>query len=114
MIIVNPGTFGCDDATAEHSYENMKHFLVDCAVSGAEFVAVPTMDYGEGRFCFLVWKDNNCAEIQMPGWSLEKVRYVKSEGQNIWDFPRLYVDGGSWIWYIAADIVKRILSEVEE
>jgi hypothetical protein len=37
----------------------------------------------------------------MPGLPVEQVRYMGESGQNIWDFPRLYVDDSSWIWEFA-------------
>ncbi len=41
----------------------------------------------------------------MPGFPLDRVRYIEGEKRSILDFPRLYVDGSSWIWYIG--IVKK-------
>ncbi len=100
-MIINPGTGKVGDATEQNAIENMKHYVADCEVCDLSFVRIPQKDYGEGRFAFLVWKGTRCHEIQMPGLSLDKVRYVGSEGQNIWNFPRLYVDDGSWIWQFA-------------
>ena len=37
----------------------------------------------------------------MPGISLEKVRFMGKEDENIWDFPRLYVDDESYVWKYA-------------
>jgi hypothetical protein len=45
-------------------------------------------------------------EIQMPGLPVERVRYMGETGQNIWDFPRLYVDDSSWIWQFALSVCK--------
>jgi hypothetical protein len=73
-IIINPGTWPVKDAT----FDNGGRF---------HFIAVDR--YGKNR------------QIDMPGIPLEQVRYMKEDGQNIWDFPRLYVDGDSWVWYYA-------------
>jgi hypothetical protein len=35
---------------------------------------------------------------------LEKVRYLDSENQDIFNFPRLYVDGSSWVWKYALNV----------
>jgi len=99
-IFINPGSGAVDGATEENAVENIKHFIVDNAIDGVNWIRVPKIDYGDGRYAFLLWKDNNCYEIQMPGLPLERVRYMSSE-QNIWNFPRLYVDGGSWVWSFA-------------
>lgn len=100
-MIINPGSGPVDNSSESHAEENIKHFITDNGVDGVNFIRIPDEDYGEGRYAFLLWKDNVCHEIQMPGIPLEKVRYMKDEGQNIWDFPRLYVDGSSWVWYFA-------------
>lgn len=39
--------------------------------------------------------------VDMPSLSLEKIRYMGEKTQNIWDFPRLYVNGSSWVWKYA-------------
>lgn len=101
QLFINPGSGPVEGTTEEHAIENIKHFILDNGVKDVNFVRIPERDYGDGRYAFLLWKDNVCYEIQMPGVSLEKVRYVESEGQNIWNFPRLYVDGSSWIWKFA-------------
>jgi len=103
-VILTPGTGPEANAT-----ENIKHFLTDVGIPGVNWVRIPSKDYhpfiSEGRYAFLVWKDNECHEIQMPGLPLERVRFMENEGQYIFDFPRLYVDGGSWIWCIAITCV---------
>ena len=40
----------------------------------------------------------------MPGIPTERVRYLGDPGQNIWDYPRLYVNGESGVWSIALGI----------
>lgn len=101
IIIINPGTGPVKDSTEENAIDNIGHFILDNKIENVKWIRIPQYDYGEGRYAFLVWKDNTCHEIQMPGLSLEKVRYLGNEGQNIWDFPRLYVDGSSYVWEYA-------------
>jgi hypothetical protein len=105
MTIINPGSGPVNNATEENAAENIKHYILDNGVEGVEFVRIPNKDYGNGRFAFLLWKNTICHEIQMPGLPLERVRFVDSEGQNIWDFPRLYVDGSSWVWKFALGLM---------
>lgn len=50
----------------------------------------------------------------MPGLPLDKVRYVKGEKRSILEFPRLYVDGSSWIWYIATVTKENVKDALEE
>jgi len=100
-IFINPGTGPIEDTSEKHARENIEHFLTDCKTTGLHFVRIPERDYGEGRYAFLVWKDRICHEIQMPGLPLARVRFMSEEGQSAWDFPRLYVDGSSWLWELA-------------
>lgn len=110
MIIINPGTGKVDNSIEKNAITNMEHFKTDLkniGISNIEIIRYETNDYDkqykDGRFCFILKKDNFCYEIQMPGLPLEKVRWMNAE-QDIWNFPRLYVDGSSWIWGFALNI----------
>lgn len=107
MIFINPGSESVENATEENAIENMKHFVVDLD-KDVEVIRYKERDYnndyGDGRYCFILKHENYCYEIQMPGLPLEQVRYMNSETQNIWDYPRLYLDGGSLIWKFALDL----------
>lgn len=100
FVLVNPGSGGVDDSDETNAITNIKHFITDCNVSGINFVRIPESDYGDGRYAFLLWKDTRCHIIQMPGISLEKVRFIGKE-LNPYDFPRLYVDDSSYLWEFA-------------
>ena len=107
-LVINPGTEPIKETNEKNAFENMKHFLVDCSVTREEnllFVRVKECDGNyakEGRFAFLVYRDGytRCHLVHMPGLPLDKVRYMDKK-QNIWDFPRLYVDHSSWVWSFA-------------
>jgi hypothetical protein len=104
QVFINPGSGPVAKATQKAASQNMIHFLMDCNVVfplNWKYIRIPNEDYGEGRFAFLMWSDNRCHEIQMPGLALHKVRFMAEEDQNIWDFPRLYVDDSSWVWKFA-------------
>lgn len=110
MIIINPGTGPVEGATLDHAYENMRALLKDCGHPDAKFRRDPEADVEGGRFPFLVTcppdEDHPKAwevTVDMPGISLAKVRWTDAKGQNIWDFPRLYVDGSSWAWKFAVN-----------
>lgn len=102
-IVINPGSGPVQGASCEQAADNMKHFVVDLGVEDLKVVPVPEKDYGDGRYCFLVYRDGGTRyhEVQMPGLPLQQVRFVSSPEQNIWDYPRLYVDGSSWVWEYA-------------
>lgn len=96
-------------STTPRSASNMTAFVDDLVA--AHGCARPTVsrsadeDYGDGRYCFLLHFDNGTArEVQMPGVALDRVRFVGADSQNIWDFPRLYIDGSSWVWKYAVNV----------
>jgi hypothetical protein len=104
-IFVNPGTGGVDGASEANARANMRQFVKDCDSSlHWHWRRDKNKDYGDGRYAFKVYCDEfptKKIEIQMPGWGIERVRYMGTEGQNVWHFPRLYVDGSSWLWEYA-------------
>ena len=100
-IIINPGTGSVLEASEENAIENIKCFISDNGVEDIVYKRIPNSDYGDGRYAFCLKKDGICHEIQMPGLTIEKVRYLGNEDQNIWNYPRLYVDGSSWVWKYA-------------
>jgi len=101
-IVINPGSGPVDGATAEQAAAAMEQFVRDLAErditvdscirnSGADYDAE---DHG-GRFAFdLAFGDGRTAQIQMPGLPVERVRWL-GQDQDIWQFPRLYVDDSS-------------------
>lgn len=114
-LFLNPGTGAVNNGTEQNSIENMKVFVQDCIAKdntfselGLTFNRASDADYGDGRFAFnLIWNGIE-VEIQMPGWELDNVRYM-SEKQNIFHFPRLYVDGSSWVWKFALMTTEKFL-----
>lgn len=109
-IIINPGTGPVPEATEEHAAASMLAFGEDLRHTGLDvkdFSRTPDADYGEGRFAFtLNMADGRTVEVQMPGLPLDRVRYTGADGQNIWDFPRLYIDGSSWVWKFALTVCE--------
>ena len=104
-IVINPGSGPVDGATEEHAAINITVFGDDLRRAGLGVdgcTRIPDADYGDGRYAFaLAMTDGRTIEIQMPGLPVDRVRFVDNEHQNIWDFPRLYVDDGSWVWMFA-------------
>ena len=104
-VAINPGCFSCDGANEVHAAHNMIQYMKDSPMEGIKARRSPKDDYhrtdADGRFAWIVYHPDypDCeVEVQMPGWPLERVRYMQAEDQNIWDFPRLYVGGCSWVW----------------
>lgn len=119
-LIINPGTGPVASATRENAEANMRVLLEDAGATNAEVRFVkPGVIYGtdkpDGRFEFVATLDGHECEVEMPGLPVERVRYLgRDHGQNIWDFPRLYVDGSSWVWSFAVGFVHDALHGVEE
>ncbi|MET7776293.1 hypothetical protein ABZU94_10550 [Streptomyces mirabilis] len=107
-IFINPGSGPVREATEEHAAINITVFGDDLRRAGLDVRSadrIPANDYGDGRYAFeLAMADGRTIEIQMPGLPVERVRYVGEDDQNIWDFPRLYVDGSSWVWKFALSV----------
>jgi hypothetical protein len=108
LIAINPGSGPVGNATADQAEANMRQFTADLTERGHENVVIErkadadynTIDH-DGRFCWTVSVDGEPAiEVQMPGIPLDQVRWLGRD-QDIWQFPRLYVDDSSWIWFFA-------------
>jgi hypothetical protein len=108
MLIINPGTGPIADATLTNAKLNIAAFIGELVASGRVLMLASTepTDGGDGRWTFQVRIDGRWRKISMPGLPLDRVRFTGEGNQNIWDFPRLYVDGSSWIWGYALDICE--------
>jgi len=99
-VVVNPGTGDIKNTTEKNAVFNMQHYIIDCNVAGLSFERVPDRDYGGGRYAFILRREGyeqEC-EIQMPGVPIENVRFLGKKNQHIWEYPRLYIDGSSYVW----------------
>jgi hypothetical protein len=113
QIVINPGSGPVADATVDHATTNMHHFITDLDIKGLRMVRVPDDD-SDGRFGFLLWQGTHCTEVEMPGIPLAKVRFMREDGQDPWDFPRLYVDGSSWLWCFALNSARSDLDPTHD
>ncbi|MEH0657685.1 hypothetical protein QA860_08060 [Streptomyces stelliscabiei] len=104
-VVINPGSGPVSEATEQQAAGNMAVFTDDLRTRGIPvrtFTRRPADDYGNGRYAYDVHLDDDTSvQVQMPGLPVDQVRWLGAEGQDIWDFPRLYVDDGSWIWFFA-------------
>jgi hypothetical protein len=112
-VYSNPGAGPVAHGTlAEDARTNMHALLADVGLDGATF------EYRKpdetGRYRFVVCYAGRVAEVDMPGTTLEEVRYMHLPGQNIWNYPRLYVNGSSWVWVYAVNILRGDLTGEDE
>lgn len=118
VIAVNPGTGPVADATEANAAENAQAFAADLAARGVLIKHVlrrSDADLPGGRYEFDLFfvdpqpheeetrEPRTKIQVSMPGLPLARVRYM-DDSQNIWDFPRLYIDGSSWVWKFAVDV----------
>lgn len=101
MIIINPGSGKVKSGTVKQSEINIKAFIKDLDVKCEyKFIDVDT----DGRHTYKIWNKKYKHTIDMPPGILDNVRYLAGGDQNMRDFPRLYVDGSSWVWCYALDM----------
>lgn len=105
MIVINPGSGSVSGAMRVNAEANMAVFIADLKEGGhakaVDLLPQPYAPEDGGRFTYIIIADTETHEIEMPGLPIEQVRWLNQPEQNIWDFPRLYVDGSSWVWYYA-------------
>jgi hypothetical protein len=109
---LNPGTGPVLGADVANAQANMERLVADAGIDGATISRCEESD-SEGRFGFIVadsakLNGREC-EVDMPGLPLDRVRFMKEPDQNIFDFPRLYVGGSSWVWLYAVNILRESL-----
>lgn len=103
-LIINPGTGKVPEGTKEQSEINIKQFITDLKVKAVyEFKLIDS----DGRHDYDISFEGEIHEVSMPPIPLENVRYIDPENQSILNFPRLYVDGSSWVWKYALDMCFR-------
>jgi len=111
-IIINPGSGDVPDATEDAALDCIEHFVTDLKLSGVRWLREPREDK-RGRFGFVLYDYRHPARItviQMPGLPLDKVRFMDGDA---WPFPRLYVNGSSWLWKFAINCALADLTEPE-
>lgn len=116
-VIADMGTGAVEEGSKEQSEINIKKFISDCFSHNPqlrfkyEFIEIEK----NGRHTYeLTNEDYRTYIVQMPAVSLEKVRFMGEEGQTVIGVPRLYVDGSSWLWKYAIDIIGFDYEETED
>ena len=110
-VCVNPGSGPVTGRTNIRSAcRNVRVFADDVRSLGVpvrKLTVVGRLD--EGRLRAFLRSGRRTVEIEMPGLPIDRVRWLSSK-QDIWQFPRLYVNSGSWVWKFAVDIAAFELS----
>ena len=97
--------------TLENAQENIVHLIADAGLDMSG-VTVCFQEYNDGYYNFRLHRWLRVCNVFMPGFPVECVRFTGQDDQDIWRFPRLYVDGCSWVWKFAVGIVKeRLIGE---
>lgn len=105
IIFINPGSGKVEAGSREQSRINIRAFIKDLGIKKVKFRFLRVDD--DGRHIYILSKGKIQHDVEMPACKLENVRWLNSESGNIWQFPRLYVDGASWIWHHALNMCFR-------
>lgn len=107
ILIINPGTGPVGGANLGNAEHVIQVFAGEVAARFGDPVRISRADHlddDKGRFGFTLSGEKiGTHEVEMPGLPLERVRWVDEPDQNIWHYPRLYVDGESWVWLYAVN-----------
>jgi len=103
IFIINPGSGPVRGATHDNAAENITEFTIDLGrrFGYRNFQVTDLGREEDGRWSFEVTADGRKHDVDMPGLPLRQVNYGADPADDIWDFPRLYVDGCSWVWTFA-------------
>ncbi len=107
-VIINPGSGPVEGASIRSAIANTRAFVAELGHSSPRVTVRRERRVPDGgRYAFTLTRGVREVAVDMPGIPLDRVRYVK--GRNAWTFPRLYVDGSSWLWEFAVDIARGLL-----
>lgn len=105
-FICNPGAGPINGRTQlREALKNMTALKRDAKLPRQRTRRRRSLD-GDGRYGF--WIRNNAGKvttIAMPGIPLQHVRWRGHAHEDAWLFPRLYVDGSSWLWRFAVELL---------
>ena len=117
MITINPGSGPVHEGTFANAMINIAAFIEDMKIVSKQpldiehsWFSAPLND-GRFRFTLLERGYGESCVVDMPGLPLDQVRFTGDGDQNIRDFPRLYVNGSSWVWCYALSVAIENLLE---
>ena len=99
------------DASYTNAHSNIEAFIFDLGLPDPPVrIGKPRSARADGgRFLFTIRRGIRKTLVAMPGIPLAEVRYI--DGANAWLFPRLYVDGDSWLWEFAVRAARHALRD---
>lgn len=120
IVAINPGTQAVK-GIEDYAAANMEVFRIDVLhqLNGWDnentIQRCADRDTGDGRYAYQLTytvpeTTPCCVLVHMPGLPLARVRY--QDGCNAWLFPRLYVNGDSWLWTYAVETAVDALTGV--
>ena len=108
-IIINPGTEPQINTKEENAVKVAEYLIEDLKPIEFTFERYPNGDTDRGWYAFhFKNKEVENIEIDIPGIDPDIVR----KGQA-WVSPRLYVNGSSWLYGIALNIIDGIVNREE-
>ena len=121
MLIINPGTEPVEGATLEHALANMEQLKRDAQLFDDVLQKHLSEKDAGGRYSFVLvlpagagFGGSRAVTIDMPGLPLEQVRYLAQPDQDVWDYPRLYIEGSSFLWiYVVGQLNIALMQEQE-
>lgn len=108
--ISNPGAGPIEGGDVHAARANLDQFLDDLFTEPGQHVTAPARELvkvselgepSDGRWPFEVELFGQRVRVDMPGLRLSQVRYERGGHHNPFDFPRLFIDGDSWLWPLA-------------
>jgi hypothetical protein len=112
LVLMNPGTGPVGgQSTARDARRNIGAFCRELGLGNprVRIERSPSGDDGKGRYDFIIHRGIRSVSVEMPGLSLDRV--ALRAGDNAWNFPRLYVDGSSWLWPYALNCAREALRD---
>lgn len=113
LAFINPGAGPVEGAVLGYARQNISQLILDAGFKLEQVEIIHHSEYDDsGRFFFQLNHNGRTCEVEIPGLDLSLVRYLRSEEQNIWDFPRLHVNGSSFVWLFAIKLVRESLLSI--
>ena len=107
-VASNPGTGPVDGTDARNARRNIGAFCRELALRSPHICIERRSGEGrDGRYDYLIRRGISSTSVAMPGLPLDRV--ALRPGDNAWHFPRLYVDGSSWLWPYAIETARSAL-----
>jgi hypothetical protein len=104
IVLINPGSGPVKRGPASVARRNIGAFCRDLALPKPSITIRALGADNDGRYDFQLTRGIRKTVVSMPALALDRVRYYA--GANPWNFPRLYVDGSSWLWEFAVNCAK--------